>query len=213
MITKQQITGIILAGGAGSRMGGRDKGWVTLNNQPLVSHVIDRIKPQVSTIIISANRELHRYQSLGYPVVSDTNYAPLKNKQQPSSGFQGPIAGILAALKSIHTPYAVIIPVDAPLLSVNLVQTLIDHHNASQNRFKLTLFHDGERTHPLFGLYHCSLIECLETYYLNGQRRLMQWCLEQSPHIISTPQFKTSFTNINDPDSLAILESSLRPKP
>ena len=178
-------------------MGGVDKGWVSLSNQPLILHTLFRLTPQVKTILISANRELDRYQSLGYPVISDNNR---------ENGFQGPVAGILAALNAIKTDYAVIVPVDAPLLSKTLVQTLLE---ALENRDKLILINDGERTHPLFGLYHRSLLESLENYFRSGNRRLMQWCMQQSPKIINAPHLKTSFANVNDPTNLITTEKVL----
>jgi len=200
-IKKEHITGIILAGGAGSRMGGVDKGWVMLNSLPLVSHTLARLKPQVNSVIISANRELERYRALNVDVVTDLPV--LGEDPNTPSNFQGPVAGILATLKTITTPYAVIVPVDAPLLAENLVQVLCCESTT------LSLIDDGERTHPLFGLYHRSLIESLERYYQEGNRRLMQWCMQQSPLIIKKPEFLSSFANINDPGSLKALESTL----
>ena len=200
-IKKEHITGIILAGGAGSRMGGVDKGWVMLNSLPLVSHTLARLKPQVNSVIISANRELERYRALNVDVVTDLPV--LGEDPNTPSNFQGPVAGILATLKTITTSYAVIVPVDAPLLAENLVQVLCCESTT------LSLIDDGERTHPLFGLYHRSLIESLERYYQEGNRRLMQWCMQQSPLIIKKPEFLSSFANINDPGSLKALESTL----
>ncbi len=200
-IKKEHITGIILAGGAGSRMGGVDKGWVMLNNLPLISHTLARLKPQVNSVVISANRELERYRTLNINVVTDL--PGVDGDTNTPSSFQGPVAGILAALKTISTPYAVIVPVDAPLLAENLVQVLCCESTA------LSLIDDGERTHPLFGLYHRSLIESLERYYQEGNRRLMRWCMQQNPHIIKKPELHSSFANINDPESLKALESVL----
>ncbi|OUR87298.1 molybdenum cofactor guanylyltransferase [Gammaproteobacteria bacterium 42_54_T18] len=204
---KEDITGIILAGGAGSRMGGVDKGWVILNDLPLVSHTLARLRPQVNSVVISANRELERYRSLGINVVKDLSTA--NDDINTPNNFQGPVAGILAALKSISTPYAVIVPVDAPLLAENLVQVLCYRGNKPAT---LSLIDDGERTHPLFGLYHRSLIESLECYYQEGNRRLMRWCMQQSPLIIKKPELLPSFANINDPDSLKNVELLLKAK-
>ena len=196
-------------------MGGVDKGWVMLNNLPLISHTLARLKPQVNSVVISANRELKRYRSLGVKVVTDLSV--LDGGTDTPNRFQGPVAGILAALKTISTPYAVIVPVDAPLLAENLVHVLCDESNNKNNDNKLSannpvalsLIDDGERTHPLFGLYHRSLIESLERYYQEGNRRLMRWCMQQTPLIINKPEFLSSFANINDPESLKALESGL----
>ncbi len=216
-IKKEHITGIILAGGAGRRMGGVDKGWIMLNNLPLVSHTLARLKPQVHSVVISANRELERYRSLGVDVVTDL--PDLNEDISTPISFQGPVAGILAALKTISTPYAVIVPVDAPLLAENLVEVLCHGSNNKSNdkgsniitnkSAALSLIDDGERTHPLFGLYHRSLIKSLESYYQEDHRRLMRWCMQQSPIIIKNPELLPSFANVNDPDSLKNVERLL----
>ena len=203
-ITAKDITGIILAGGAGRRMGGIDKGWVKLNGKALISHMLERLVPQVGCIVISANRQLERYQALGYSVVAD-------NPNSTDKEFQGPIAGILSALRVINTPYAVIVPVDAPILPTQLVQKLIEDSQKQHN--KLVLIDDGERTHPLFSLYHHSLLEDLEQYYQNGNRKLITWCFQQSPRIIKVPEFKNSLINVNDNETLEGLALALRNTP
>ncbi len=203
------VTGIILAGGAGNRMGGKDKGWISFNQQPLITHVLSRLSPQVTRVIISANRELDRYKSLGALVVVDEEF---RNKNNINPSFQGPISGIIAALRQVTTSHAVIVPVDAPLLPESLVKTLLEPLSMPESSVSpLTLINDGERTQPLFGLYKQSLLRSLEEYYQAGNRRLMEWCCLQSPHIIQAPQLQSSFINLNSQENLSALESSLKP--
>ena len=104
-IKKEDITGLVLAGGKGSRMGGVDKGLVAFEDMPLVEHVIGILKPQCRTLVVSANRNEDVYAKYGYPVVTDDD----KN-------FSGPLAGIAAALEIVKTPYMVVAPCDSPFL-------------------------------------------------------------------------------------------------
>ena len=192
-----EVTGIILAGGQGSRMGGKDKGWVHYRGKPLIQHVVERLSPQVSHLIISANRHVEDYQSFGYPVVSDR-----RPGQSPDERYQGPIAGILACLERITTDYAVIVPCDAPLLSPNLASTLLNHAGGHS----LVLFRDQARLQPLFGLYHRSLTPSLREYFASGGRKLVAWCETMQPCVIEHGEDETGFTNINTPGELNQLE-------
>ena len=107
------VTGLVLAGGMGRRMGGVDKGLVLLDERPMVSHVIERLTRQVGAIVINANQNVERYASLGYPVVSDT-----------IGGFAGPLAGLHAGLSAACTPYVATSPCDSPFLPLDLVSRL-----------------------------------------------------------------------------------------
>jgi len=187
------VTGIILAGGQGRRMGYKDKGWVTLNGIPLINHTLKRLKPQVDKLIISANRNIDDYKALGVPVVTDS-----------CSDFQGPIAGILATLEKVETKYAVIVPVDAPFLPTNLVETLTDALITDSEQ--LILIDDGERIHPLFGLYPVSFYHELKHYFESGERRLMAWCKQQPTTVTTMDGQANLFCNINDAQSLALIE-------
>lgn len=180
------VTGIILAGGEGRRMGGVDKGWVHYQGTPLIQHVIKAISPQVDNLIISANRNLKQYQQLGYPVFED------------NTPYLGPLGGIAAALSHIQTEYGLIVPTDAPHIPVNLVDQLIEKQPA-----KLILCQDNERLQPLFGLYHRSLVKSIQNFLNQGQRKLTRWCLNQTPETVLFENNRC-FTNLN---SLADLEN------
>ncbi len=195
------VTGIVLAGGQGSRMGGKDKGWVQFREKPMIEHVVERLAPQVNELVISANRHLAEYRNLGFTVVSDD-----LQSQPPDDRYQGPIAGMLAGLEITTTDFAVIVPCDAPLLSQNLVTTLLQHSHGQQ----LVLFRDKTRLQPLFGLYHRSLVQALRQYFESGGRKLMAWCESQNPEIIELKDDSTGFTNINTPEELQALETDQR---
>ena len=112
-ISKEEITGLVLAGGKGSRMGGADKGLVCFKDTPLVEYVIDILEPQCKTLVISANRNEDVYKDFGYPVVTDEN-----------RNFSGPLAGIAAGLEIVETPYMVVAPCDSPFLPTDYVERL-----------------------------------------------------------------------------------------
>ncbi|MCG8670377.1 MAG: molybdenum cofactor guanylyltransferase [Pseudomonadales bacterium] len=191
----ENVTGIILAGGEGSRMGGVDKGLVSFLGKPMYQHVLERLEPQVATVIISANRHLADYQQSGYPVVSDSNKV-----------YQGPVAGILAGLEMIETPFAVIVPCDAPKLSLNLVEQLMTKANFDDS--PITLFQVAGRVQPLFGLFSGSLLQDLRDYYQAGERKLIRWCESHSPRIVNYQGPSEDFSNINTQEELKKLESS-----
>ena len=104
-VTAEDITVVILAGGMGRRMGGQDKGLVEFQGKSLIRHVVDAIRLQSSQILINANRNIEQYRAMGYPVVEDS-----------LSGFQGPLAGFLAALQTISTSYLLTLPCDGPFV-------------------------------------------------------------------------------------------------
>ena len=112
-IAREDVTGIVLAGGMGRRMGGVDKGLVPLAGRPLVAHVLERLAPQAGAIIVNANQNRDRYAAYGHPVVADE-----------VGGFAGPLAGLHAGMTAATTPYVVTVPCDSPFLPGDLVARL-----------------------------------------------------------------------------------------
>ena len=112
-IDPAQITGVVLAGGRGSRMGGLDKGMQLYGGLPLAQHSLRRLQAQVGTVLLNANRNLDQYRAFGAPVVTDT-----------IADFAGPLAGFIAAMENCHTPYLVTVPCDTPQFPVDLVARL-----------------------------------------------------------------------------------------
>lgn len=172
-------------------MGGVDKGWVEYQGVPLIEHVILRLTPQTEQILIIANRSIDRYQQLGQPVVQDH-----------ITGFQGPLAGIHAALNTITTPLALVVPTDAPLLPIDLLALLAAKTHIDATLDHPVLTHDGEREQPLFGIYPKHLESALAQYLAKGERRLMQWCRDHQAEWIDLSTHKQAFANMNTPAQL-----------
>jgi len=108
-----RVTGLVLAGGMGRRMDSRDKGLVPFRGKPMVAHVIERLAPQVGSVLINANRNSEQYEAFGYPVISDE-----------VGGFAGPLAGLHAGMRACTTELIVTAPCDSPFLPLDLVARL-----------------------------------------------------------------------------------------
>lgn len=185
-----EITGVILAGGRSVRMGGRDKGLIPLAGRPFIEHVIAAIAPQTGALIISANRSLERYRAYGYPVVTDG-----------FSGFQGPLAGICAALTETATPYAAIAPCDTPRPSKDLVRRL--YRTLSENRADIAVAGDGRRLHPVFCLLKTSLHGSLHDFLDGGGRKIDRWFEQAETAVCDFSDQAETFDNLNTPEDLA----------
>ncbi len=185
MIDSQQITAVILAGGRGSRMGGRDKGLVKLGGKTMIEHVIATLAPQAGALMINANRNLADYQALGYPVVRDE-----------LDGFQGPLAGILAALHVIPSQYLLCAPCDVPGLPADLGQRLAAALLDQQG--EMAVVHDGKSLQPAFALIPVALQQDLQACLLRGERKLRAWCKAHRLALADYSDQPESFANIND---------------
>lgn len=152
---REPVTGLILAGGRGSRMGGLDKGLVEYKGRALIDHVIARIAPQVDELFISANRNLDDYARRGYRVIADT-----------LPDFQGPLAGVLAGLQVAGHEWMLVVPCDMPHLPHDLAARL----QASRAGQAVVIADDGERTHPAVMLMRTDLTEALVAYLASGRR-------------------------------------------
>jgi molybdopterin-guanine dinucleotide biosynthesis protein A len=183
----QNITAVILAGGQGSRLGGLDKGLVELRKVPLVKHLIGRIQPQVSEIIISANRNLKNYSVYGFPVYEDD-----------IDGYAGPLAGILKALQHCENEWLQIVPADSPFIPHDLVQRLSENTEGN----KIVIPHDGKYLHPTFALIHKSLASSLESFLQQGERKARVWMQQQIHSIVDFSDQADAFININTEDEL-----------
>lgn len=189
----KSITAVILAGGQGQRMGGKDKGLITFNNRPLVAHQIKSFKPYVDQFVISANRNLDQYQTYGHPVVSDD-----------SPTYQGPLAGIAAALETIRTDYALVIACDMPLLPGNIVDRL--YNAVTISHCDIAIPHDGTRAQPLCMLLRSQLKVSLKQAVSHNQLKVIRWIQEQSHSLVDCSDIKECFININNATELASLE-------
>ena len=194
-INSQDINAVILAGGQGSRLGGLDKGLIELNKRPLIQHVIDRIQPQVSNIIISANRHIDDYSNFGFDVYEDD-----------IPDFAGPLAGVLKALEHCQNEWLLVVPSDSPFIPDNLVQRLSD--NIENN--KIAIPHDGKYLHPTFALVHKSLTSSLKEFLQLGERKARVWMQQQEHTIVDFPDQADAFININTEDDLKNAEKHLK---
>lgn len=184
---RETVTGVILAGGRGSRMGGKDKGLMLWQNKPLYQHVLQRLQPQVTTVWINANRNIEIYQQSGLPVISDT-----------LTDFAGPLAGMLTALQQAETEWVVFTSCDTPLLPGNLVQHLWRHKGTASVVWART----EERDHPTLTLLHRSIAGSLQRYLAGGDRKLMLFLHQAGGHSVLFDREEAAFRNFNHPEDL-----------
>jgi molybdopterin-guanine dinucleotide biosynthesis protein A len=159
---KSEITGCILAGGQGVRVGRKDKGLITLNGRYLSQHCIERLSPQVGSIIISANRNIPVYESLGSIVIKD--------KTNRSSG---PLSGFHSALEAATTTFVAFTPCDAPFFPQNLVEKLTEPF--SDKKTEITMAIVGTKHQPVFAMVKSSLENSLALFLENGGRKIRSW--------------------------------------
>lgn len=190
-IQSSDITGLLLAGGMGRRMGGVDKGLVALDGVPMASRVLERLRPQVGALMINANRNLDRWQDYGLPVVSDE-----------IGGFSGPLAGVHAGLLACTTPWLLTVPCDSPFFPQDMARRLVAAIAAT--RATLAVPRCGGRLQPVFALLRREVLPSLEAYLQGGGRKIETWFDE----IVWVPvdfDDTAAFANINTPEELAEL--------
>ena len=198
---KDRVTGVILAGGQGKRMGMADKGLQVFDGKPMVKHVIDRIAPQVNKLIINANRNGETYRSFGYPVFKDV---PLD--------YSGPLAGFLTGLRHCESPWLLTVPCDTPFVSPELVEKLAIALEKEQADLAIACIPSGDgcRIQPVFSLMKKTLRPHLESFLENGGRKIDSW----------TSTLKTvevcfndthAFENINTPVGSGKIPASFPP--
>lgn len=189
MKAESQITGVVLAGGKASRMGGQDKGLMLLNGKPLWQHVADGLLPQVSEVVISANRNLGIYRQSGFPVIADT-----------LSDFPGPLAGLLSVMQQTSGEWFLFCPCDTPFIPDNLVKRLVEQRQNAP----VVWVHDGDRDHPAVALAHRSLAPQIVDYLASGERRVMVFMRQVGGHSVDFSDKKEAFRNINTPEDLTL---------
>lgn len=181
------LTGVILAGGQGRRMGGHDKGWMMFQGQPLIEHVLQRLSPQVDHLMINANRSIARYQALGVPVVTDLD-----------SGFQGPLMGMATGLYYAQTDWVLCVPCDTPGLPSDLAVRLWQAAHDAQA--PIAAAHDGERLQPVVVLLQRDLLASLQAFLAEGGRKIDRWFALY--HWVSVTFPASHFANLNYPEDL-----------
>jgi molybdenum cofactor guanylyltransferase len=181
------ITGIVLAGGKGSRMGGVDKGLQPLRGKPMVEWVLARFVPQVGEIVINANQNVATYEKYGHRVVSDA-----------IGGFAGPLAGLHAGLNAAKHPLVVTVPCDSPFLPTDLVERL----SASLKGNDLAVAKTGAQPHPVFALMKRDVRESLEAFLASGGRKIDAWYAALKVVEVSFDDEADAFRNINTLEEL-----------
>ncbi|MEP6391370.1 MAG: molybdenum cofactor guanylyltransferase MobA [Halioglobus sp.] len=186
-IDKKRITALILAGGEGRRTGGLDKGLIIYRGKPLIQHVLERLVPQVDTVIISCNRNTSDYATHCTTLVSDTR-----------AGYLGPLAGIESALPAITTSHVLISPCDTPHLPLDLVERL---QCAAGKGFTspatVTIANDGDRDHYLNTLITREGISTVVNELNRGQRAVGKWLLKMNLARADFSDCPDAFLNIN----------------
>lgn len=198
--------GVILAGGLARRMGGGDKGMLSLGGQTILSRVIDRLSPQVAGLALNANGEAGRFDAFGLPIIADS-----------IDGFVGPLAGVLAGLDwaagqgadSIVTAAA-----DTPFFPADLVQKLQAAGDGMTHPLVLAATPDPERgqiRHPTFGLWPVALRDDLRAALSDGLRKVVIWTDRHDGRVAVFPvQGVDPFFNVNTPEDLSVAETLLK---
>jgi len=196
-VLADDVTGLILAGGRARRMGGSDKGLLTLAGVPMVEHVLRVLRPQVSDLLISANRNESHYAAFGCRVLGDSE-----------SGYLGPLAGMLSGMLAASTPWLVSAPCDSPLPPADLVVRL--HAGLVATGARLAVAHDGDRLQPVFALLDVTLRDDLQAFLASGERKIDRWYAKHACAEVDFSDVPEAFRNVNTPEDRHALEELLR---
>jgi molybdopterin-guanine dinucleotide biosynthesis protein A len=184
----QKVTGILLAGGKGRRMGGVDKGLLALRGKPLAQWALERLAPQVDELLVNANQNADDYARFGHRVVADE-----------IAGFAGPLAGLHAGLRAASGELVVTVPCDSPFLPVDLVARL----RQALGDNDLAVAKTGVQPHPVFALARCSVLPHLEAYLARGGRKIDDWYATLRVVEVAFDDEADAFRNLNTREELA----------
>jgi len=191
------ISGVVLAGGLGRRMGGADKGLIPFAGKPMVAHVLERLSPQVDEILINANREIEQYAAFGYPVIPDE-----------IEGFAGPLAGLHRGMCATNHPFVLTVPCDSPFLPADLASRLLQA--LQQADADLAVAKTGTQAHPVFCLCRTSLKNHLQDYLQGGGRKIDAWYGTLKVAEVAFDDQPQAFANINTIEELESLQDQNR---
>ena len=190
-----KITGLVLAGGRGSRMGSVDKGMQVFRGKPMVAHVLERFAPQVDEILINANRSLDEYASFGHRVVPDA-----------IDGFAGPLAGLHIGMAHATHPLVATVPCDSPFLPLDLIARL--RSAMEKDNADLAVAKTFDQPHPVFCLTKSSLAPHLQAFLESGQRKIDKWYASLKVVEVPFDDNEAAFSNINTVEELKSFEQS-----
>lgn len=182
------LSAVILAGGQGSRMGGADKGWLVFRGQPLICHVLERIRPQADELLISANRHLDDYAALGATLLSDE-----------TPDYPGPLEGIRMALKAARGDWLLCVPCDTPFLPPDLAVRLAAALEAAHA--DIAVAEAGGQVHPVVFLCCKNVLASLETFMAAGGRGVGRWQAGLKRAVVPFAD-ADAFRNFNTPEEL-----------
>jgi molybdenum cofactor guanylyltransferase len=204
VIAQADITGVVLAGGRGSRMGGADKGLQNFNGMPLALHTLMRLAPQVGHAMINANRNLAAYESFGVPVWPDV-----------LADYAGPLAGFLTALERCETPWLATVPCDTPLFPPDLVSRLAAAAQQQEAEIAMAAAReeDGQvRTQPVFCMLRVELLESLVRFTHGGGRKIDAWTAQHKTAVVTFDQAGDDPRAFFNANTLAELHQLEQPK-
>lgn len=193
-MVQHELTGLILAGGQGRRMGGVDKGLVAFHGRPLVAYVGERLAGRVAEVLINANRSQDQYAPLADRVIEDAE-----------GGFQGPLMGIYSGLRAAATPWLVVLPCDTPALPEDLVTRLV----AGLGDADIAVACDGERLHPVVALIRTALADDLGAALAGGERKIDRWYTRHNWRRVDFSDCPAAFANLNTDEERQRLEAAL----
>jgi molybdopterin-guanine dinucleotide biosynthesis protein A len=195
--TAASITGVILAGGRATRMGGVDKGLVPLAGRPMVEHIVDRLRPQTAALLINANRSHEIYVRYGLPLVADR-----------LGDYAGPLAGMASGLAASATEWVVTVPCDSPLVPPDLVARLCEA--VRRENAELAVATGAGRLQPVFALLPRALLVSLEEFLAAGERKIDRWYGRHRMALADFEDTPEAFLNVNTPADRDALEARLR---
>ena len=188
-----EVTGVVLAGGQGSRMGGVDKGLQPFRGRPMVEHVLEALSPQVGELLVNANRNPEAYARFGYRVIADE-----------IPGFAGPLAGFERGLAHASGALVVTAPCDSPFLPRDLVARL--RAGLREGGAQLAVARTGTQAHPVFCLMRREVHASLRDFLASGQRKIDRWYASHRFVEVAFDDEADAFLNINTREELAGLE-------
>lgn len=198
MIATHDLTGMILAGGEGRRMGGRDKGLEPFSGLPLVAHTVKRFDGHVHELMINANRNGDAYALFADRVIADAE-----------GGFKGPLMGIYSGLRAARTPWLLVAPCDSPALPHDLVARMVAGIVTEDGMHDIAVAFDGERLHPVVALLRTLLADDLAATLAEGERKIDRWYARHAWCRVDMSDCPEAFANLNTEEEKARLEQAL----
>lgn len=193
MNNQNKVSGVVLAGGLARRMHNQDKGLVRFRGQPLVSYALQAMTLVSDQVLINANRNINQYSQFGFPVVTDD-----------TDNFDGPLAGVLAAMRMSDYLEMLVMPCDSPMIQASHLQRLLD--SLHQHNAEVAVAFDGKRLHPVFLAIKTTLLESLQAYLEQGERKIDRWLAQHRMVKVDFSDQPEIFVNINTLDELDQLQ-------